>query len=168
MLRPLPGAAATVALGSEPDSDLGVCPRMQSFWSGWRRSSLFPGLTCGRPAVAMSEIDVAGIYTPEARRKAGGTAEIEAAIGLMIAETNQIYVESGVNQRVVLVARKAVEYAESGSTSEDLGRLASSSDGYMDETHAIRDRAGPCSFDRRWGGLRQIANAFGPTCAECG
>ena len=97
------------------------------------------GLTCGRPADAMSSIDILVVYTPAARKIAGGDAEIEAHIDLMIAETNQVYIDSGVNQRVALVAREEVEYTESGSTETDLTRLKSATDGYMDEVHAIRD-----------------------------
>ena len=100
------------------------------------------GLPCGPPADAMSSIDILVVYTPAARRIAGGTAEIKAIIDLMIAETNQAYLDSGVNQHVVLVAREKVEYTESGDTLRDFGRLISPSDGYMDEVHAIRDRAG--------------------------
>ena len=98
------------------------------------------GLTCGRPLDAMSEIDIMVVYTPAARRLSGGTSEIEAEIDLMIAETNQAYLEGGVNQRLFLVARQGVEYVESGD--RDFGRLVSASDGYMDEVHAIRDRSG--------------------------
>ena len=100
------------------------------------------GLNCGQPAPAISPIDILVVYTPAARRLVGGTEEIEAVIDLMFAETNQTYLDSGVNQRLVLVATKEVEYAESGSSSRDLGRLDDPSDGYMDEVHAIRDRVG--------------------------
>ena len=98
------------------------------------------GLVCGRPPDAMSEIDIMVVYTPAARRLSGGTAEIEAEIDLMIAETNQAYLEGGVNQSLFLVAREEVEYVESGN--RDFYRLISASDGYMDEVHAIRDRSG--------------------------
>ena len=60
----------------------------------------------------------------------------------MIAETNQAYIDSGVNQRLVLVANEAMEYTESGSSGTDLYRLRAASDGFMDEVHAIRDRLG--------------------------
>ena len=101
------------------------------------------GVTCGRAAAAMSSIDIAVFYTPAARRIAGGSAGMEAAIDLMIAETNQTYVDSGVNQRLVLVARQEVEYTESSvHAQKDLDRLASATDGHMDRVHAIRDQAG--------------------------
>ena len=128
------------------------------------------GLTCGHPADAMSSIDILVVYTPTARKIAGGAAEIEAHIDLMIAETNQAYLDSGVNQRVVLVARQEVEYTDSGSSERDLDRLASPSDGYMDEVHAIRDQAGAdlvhligVGFK---GGLAHVMTAFAYTCAD--
>ena len=129
------------------------------------------GLTCGRPADAMSSIDILVVYTPAARKMVGGTAEIEAKIDLMIAETNQAYLDSGVNQHVVLVARQEVEYAESGSPNEDLNRLTLASDGYMDEVHAIRDQAGADLVHLIYGyGGISLANLMGviaATCAEC-
>lgn len=45
----------------------------------------FTGRLCGSETAT---IDVAVVYTPAARRASGGTAEIEAVIDLMIAETN--------------------------------------------------------------------------------
>ena len=129
-----------------------------------------PGSICGRPASAMSEIDIAFFYTPAARRIAGGTAEMEAVIDLMIAETNQAFVESGVNQRLVLVAREEVEYVESRNHAMDLGRLRLASDGYMDVVHDIRDQAGAdlVHLIASRGGVAQRAGPFGLTCAECG
>ena len=128
------------------------------------------GLTCGRPPAAISSIDVLVVYTPAARRDAGGTAEIEAHIDLLIAETNQAYLDSGVDQRVVLVAREEVEYTESRSAGKDLDRLASKSDGYMDEVHAIRDRAGAdlVHFIAKNGSLGDLLGAFAITCDWCG
>ena len=131
------------------------------------------GLSCGRPADAMSSIDIAVFYTPAARRDAGGTAGIEALIDLMIAETNQAYQESGVNQQIVLVARQEVEYQEVGESGWlALESLVDPSDGDMDEVHAIRDQAGadlvhliPSVTDV--GGRARLTGAFGYTCSEC-
>ena len=60
------------------------------------------GLKCGRPAPAMSSIDVAVLYTSAARSQAGGTAEMEAKIDLLIAEANQAYADSGYRVRIWL------------------------------------------------------------------
>ena len=88
-----------------------------------------------------SVIDLAVFYTPAARQKEGGSAAIEALIDLMIAETNQAYADSGVIQRVRLVAREAVDYTEAATGEDDL-RALRDRDGVMDEIHAIRDRDG--------------------------
>ncbi len=152
-----------------------VCVPEGAEYQAWLAEIRFfipSGLTCGRPAAAMSSIDIAVVYTPAARRVVGGTAEIEAEIDLMIAETNQAYLDGGVNQRVMLAAREEVEYTGSGSGYVDLGRLADASDGYMDEVHAIRDQAGADLVhviadvtDLR--GVAGFARAFGLTCVGC-
>ena len=129
------------------------------------------GLTCGHPLSAMSRIDMALFYTPAARRIAGGTAEIEAAIDLRIAETNKAYLDSGVNQRLVLVAREEVEYTESGNTFMDLERFADRSDGHIDEIHVIRDQVGADLIyliaDSKVSVAKDIPSAVGLTCAKC-
>ena len=132
------------------------------------------GLSCGRPAAAMPVIDIAVFYTPSARRIAGGTAEMEAMIDLMIAETNQAYVESGVSQQIALVARQEVKYSESlVHAHEDLNRLASATDGHMDGVHAIRDQAGADLVHligdlTGAGGIARLPGAFSLSCAGCG
>ena len=88
-----------------------------------------------------SVIDVAVFYTPAARHAQGGTTAIEAAIDLMVAETNQAYADSGVMQRVRLVATGAVEYTEAPTSSDDLHALRDR-DGVMDEIHEFRFRDG--------------------------
>ena len=89
-----------------------------------------------------SVIDMAVFYTPAARTSQGGTAAIEAEIDLMIAGTNRAYADSGVIQRVRLVAREAVSYTEGPTMGDDLDRLTSRSDGVMDGVHRSRDRVG--------------------------
>ena len=74
------------------------------------------GLTCGRPAPAMSSIDVAVVYTQAARKVAAGPRRLRPDIDLMMVETNQAYLDGGVNQRVALVSREEVEYTESGDS----------------------------------------------------
>ena len=107
-----------------------------------------------------SVIDVAVFYTPAARRAVGGTAEIEALIDLMIAETNQAYDDSGVIQRVRLVWRDAVDYSEAPTSSDDVRALTYLRDGAMDGIHAIRDREGAdlvhLILNRSHGGDRDV------------
>ena len=108
-------------------------------WQEWLATLEFLGPLCGAgPDVT---IDVAVVYTPTAREAAGGTAGIEAAIDVMVAETNQAYAASGVHQRVVLTGREEVPDIETFSL-RDLYELADPSDGRLDEAHALRDRTG--------------------------
>ena len=77
------------------------------------------------------------------REAAGGTAAVEAAIDLMVAETNGAYAASGVRQRrgaggsvggaVCRIVRRR---------RPDIVRLADPEDGHLDEAHALRDRTG--------------------------
>ena len=131
------------------------------------------GAICDRIPEAVTSIDVAVFYTPAARRLAGGSAEIEAEIDLMVAETNQAYEDGGVDQRIVLTVKEEVRYEEEHASGFwALGRLADGGDGYMDEVHAIRDRAGAdlvhlIAEVTDVGGIAFIAGAFGITCAGC-
>lgn len=75
-------------------------------------------------------------YTPAARRT---TSDIAGLIELAIAETNQGYVNAGVNARVELAHAAAVSYTESGSNSTDRSRYADVDDRVMDEIHAQRN-----------------------------
>ena len=118
------------------DTDL-CAPRDAAFQS-WLATIQFSGVNC--PPEAQSVIDVAVFYTSLARIAEGGTDMIDAEIDLMIAETNQAYVDSGVNQRLSLVAREEVEYTTAGLARTDLDRLWNPSDGHMDGVHAVRDR----------------------------
>ncbi|MDE0126002.1 MAG: M12 family metallo-peptidase [Bryobacterales bacterium] len=107
-------------------------------WREWLATIRFFGLRCGAEPVP---VDVAVAYTPAAREAAGGTAAIEAEIDFMVATTNEIFAASGVRQRVALVGRSEVAYAETTGGS-DLHRLADPSDGHLDEAHDLRDRVG--------------------------
>ena len=130
-LRELTSLTSVRIQGTElcaPDTD-----DFQTWWGRLSKS----GLIC--PPTEQSVIDVAVFYTPAARNAEGGTQAIEDEIDLMIAGTNTAYTNSGVNQRVNLVAVAEVAYTEVAGLT-DLNRLTSRFDGYMDEVHAIRDR----------------------------
>ena len=104
----------------------------------WLSTITFSGLIC--PPAEQSVIDVAVFYTSAARENTGGTDEIATAIDLMVAETNMAYMNSGANQRLNLVAAEEVAgYRETNNLATDVLRLRSTSDGYMDEIHDIRD-----------------------------
>lgn len=88
-------------------------------------------------------VDMLVVYTADARQAVGGESAMQALIGVAIAETNQGFVNSGVTHRVALVGTEEVAYNESGFHWENtLGRLAGTSDGYLDEVHALRDATG--------------------------
>ena len=86
-----------------------------------------------------SIVDVLVVYTPASLNARGGTQGMEALIDLAINETNQAYANSGVNMRLRLVHSAEVNYVETTSMPTDLSRLRNTSDGYMDEVHALRD-----------------------------
>ena len=133
-------------------------------WRDWLETVRFKGRLCDEdPGVT---IDVAVVYTPAAREAAGGADEIEAVIDLMVAEANQAYAASGLQQRLALVGRSEVPYEETGDSSVDLGRLANPSDGHMDEAHALRGRVGAdlvhLIVDTDKADVRGIARLGGP------
>ena len=86
-----------------------------------------------------SVIDLLVLYTEAARRGAGGTAQIEAKIDSLVAETNQAYAASGVALRVAVAWREEVDYVEGPHQQEDLDRLTGRSDGWLDHVHDLRD-----------------------------
>ena len=157
-----------------------VCaPPPDAAFEAWAATATFhpSGLICGAPPPAVSTIDVAVFYTPAAREAAGGTAAIEAGIDLMVAETNQAYRDSGVQQRVALAAREEVQYTEADWAGVDLDRLTDPEDGHMDGVHAIRDRVGAdlvhlIAVSDDVCGIARLASradsAFGLTGHECG
>ena len=154
-----------------------VCAPRDAVFQAWLTtidSYQSSGLTCGSPPDAMSSIDVAVFYTPAARRHAGGTAAMETEIDLMVAETNQAYRDSGVHQRISLVAREEVNYTEeNGKGFVALNRLVNPTDGHMDEVHAIRDRSGAdlvhliADVTDLLGVANDTFGAFSLTCATC-
>ena len=100
------------------------------------------GIDCGVEPDASPVIDVAVFFTPTAREAAGGMAEIEAAVDLMVAETNQAYADSGAAQRIALATVEEVRYRESHNSILDLFRMNHPSDGHLDGLHVVRDLAG--------------------------
>jgi peptidyl-Asp metalloendopeptidase len=64
---------------------------------------------------------------------------MSSLINLMVSETNTSYSNSGVTPRVRRVHAVEVSYAETGNLSTDLSRLRSTTDGYMDNVHSLRN-----------------------------
>ncbi len=85
---------------------------------------------------AVSTIRVLVAYTPAARTASG---DITGLISLAVAETNQGYVNSGVEISMIRAVSTQVTYTESGSFSTDLARFRGTSDGYMDSIHSTRN-----------------------------
>ena len=140
-------------------------------WNDWLETIKFTGRLCGDEAA--TTIDVTVVHTPAAREAAGGAAEIDTAIDLMIAETNRAYEASRVRHRVALTGRAEVEYVETGYSALDLRRLADPDDGHMDEAHLLRDRVGADLVHlivglADVGGIANYAGAFGLTAYERG
>ncbi len=70
-----------------------------------------------------SVIDVLVVYTDDARAAAGGRTQIETLIDQAINDTNASYANSGINQRVRLVATAEVNYNETGNAATDKTNL---------------------------------------------
>ena len=139
-------------------------------WLTWLEAIEFAGAICGsQPDL----IDLAVFHTPAARDAAGGPDDIDAAIDLYVAETNQAFAESGVRTRVALVAREEVHYTEAGEYDVDIERLEDPSDGHLDGVHAVRDRVGADLVHLIVGdldvcGVAMLGGPFGITLQGCG
>ena len=97
-------------------------------------------LNSSLPVEPHSVINIAVFYTSDLRAAAGGTKRTKGWVDLAIAESNQIYKNSGVNITLKLVAAEEVNYTETDLISQDLGRFRGPTDGHMDGIHATRER----------------------------
>jgi len=86
-----------------------------------------------------TDIDALVVYTPAARMAAGGQDAMEGTVYLAVAETNQSYLNSNINQRLRLAHVEEVSYTETGNSSTDLTRLQNGSDGFMDDVPTLRN-----------------------------
>ncbi|OAD23121.1 peptidyl-Asp metalloendopeptidase [Candidatus Thiomargarita nelsonii] len=87
-----------------------------------------------------SVIDVLVVYTPDAKDIVGGQTAMQNLIDLAITESNVGYGNSQVTQRLNLVHTAEVAYDETDfDWDETLSRLKSTTDGYMDNVHTLRD-----------------------------
>ncbi len=86
------------------------------------------------------DITVLVAYTPEARVVAGGTTQIENKIALAVTETNQSYINSGVNARIRLVHTMETAPGDAANNfSLDLARIRVVGDGYYNDVDAARE-----------------------------
>ncbi len=89
---------------------------------------------------ALSTQNVLVVYTASAASAAGNIA---SKIQLAVDETNQSYVNSGININMVRVHTAQVTYTESGkSFSQHVASLRGTSDGVMDNVHTLRNTYG--------------------------
>jgi hypothetical protein len=86
-----------------------------------------------------SDIDVLVVYTATARAAAGGVDAMEATVFLAVAETNQAYINSNVNQRIRLAHLEEVAYTETGNSLTDLNAIRNTSDGVIDNVLTLRN-----------------------------
>ena len=86
--------------------------------------------------------DVLIAYTPEVTARYGGVAATETAIVNHVAAINQSYSNSQVDVQLNLVGTVQTAQAQSGNMSNTLSRLRSTTDGYYDEVHPLRDQLG--------------------------
>jgi len=110
------------------------------------RHPLSPG-RASRPPAAFdlddgSELDLLVVYTPRARRAAGGGDVIASLVALGIAEANLALEKSGVETRLRLVELAEVPFAEAGRAESDLEILKQENDGALDEVHRLREAYG--------------------------
>jgi hypothetical protein len=106
-----------------------------------------PAGRASRPPAAIdlddgTELDLLVIYTPRARRAAGGADAIASLVGLGLAETNLALEKSEVLTRLRLVELREVSFAEAGRVESDLEILREENDGALDEVHELRDAYG--------------------------
>ncbi|HYH81170.1 MAG TPA: M12 family metallo-peptidase [Longimicrobium sp.] len=87
--------------------------------------------------LALTPTNVLVVYTASAASAAGNIA---SKIQLAVDETNQSYVNSGININMIRVASAQVTYNEAGrSFSQHTTALRSSTDGLMDNVHTLRN-----------------------------
>ncbi|CUS34413.1 putative Peptidyl-Asp metalloendopeptidase [Candidatus Nitrospira nitrosa] len=85
-------------------------------------------------------VDLMVVYTTTARIKQGGLSAMNALIAMSVDLANQAYQNSQIAMRLRLVRTAEVAYTETGNMNTDLVRLRSTSDGFMDQVHTLRDQ----------------------------
>jgi hypothetical protein len=123
--------------------------RIEEVASGWEpleRHPLGPAAAAAAPSAVNTdvgtEIDLLVVYTPRARRAAGGADAIASLVALGVAETNLALEKSEIGTRLRLVELSEVSFAESGRVESDLEILRNGEDGALDEVHRMRDAYG--------------------------
>ena len=82
-----------------------------------------------------------GVVVAYTRNAKNSVSDIQGLIELAIEETNQGYLNSGIDAQLSLVHSYETNYS-GVSFGTDLGRFRDTNDGYMDEVHDLRDQHG--------------------------
>jgi len=90
------------------------------------------------PNAPAAMLNVLVVYTQASAATLGSFQAVEAFRSTAERETNQGYENSGVLQRIKVVAMLPVQYSETDGYGPALERLANPHDGYMDEVHQFR------------------------------
>ncbi len=96
----------------------------------------------GEPPIAgaPTTINLAIFYTARARKSVGTAAQIKAAIAAAVAQNNQAYGKTGIQQLIKTVFVGQITYRESSDMLIDLKRLQKTTDKKMDVVHRRRKR----------------------------
>lgn len=86
-------------------------------------------------------IDVMIVWTPAAELQAGGVSAIQSRIVNAIANANLVYANSGVPAQLRLVHSAPVTFTET-VINTDLNNLRGTTDGMLDDIHALRTSVG--------------------------
>jgi hypothetical protein len=87
-------------------------------------------------------IDVMVVYTPDAVTDAGGLANLLAQIDLAVQQTNNSFIDSGVNPRIRLVHTEQANSYTEGTLLQALLDITGTTDGKLDTIHATRTDKG--------------------------
>ena len=98
-----------------------------------------PALPPATAADSGTLIDVMVVYTTTAKNANGGQNGIEALIALGISLANTAFTNSQINTQFRLVHTAEIAYPESGNYNTDLSRLRGTTDGFLDDAHALRN-----------------------------
>ena len=114
----------------------------ESSASPFRPPASVRGASSAAPGREASFVDVLVLYTPAVAEELGGEIPVGALVDLFVAETNQAYADSGVDQQVFLTRAVEVDYDEIPNSTLTLYQLADPSDGVLDIAHELRRKTG--------------------------
>ena len=92
-----------------------------------------------RSAESVRLVDVLGLFTRAAAVEAGDGTTLREAIRVAVLNANLVLQNSQARLRFCLVGVAPVDYAESGSLTNDVARLRTPGDGVLDQAFQLRD-----------------------------